>query len=345
MIPEIDSCFTIPEHRPASCRLCESVPSDAPRRHWKHEPERGAWHLIADSPDLMARLPEKAHFVTALPYTLMPDGLRHYQGPLYWEHDADDPAQALADLRRCLEVLYIEYDLPLEAVHVWHSGGRGYHATIPLQVLGAEAGHPDLPRIYKTMVDQLFPTSIAPTLDRRVYSGGMGRMWRLPNRRRSDNGRYKVPLAMREVLHRPYGDIQALTRRRRKGRYWPDDAELSPCPALVYLYQQVAATIRTTPPASRLDDGQRISAGQRNQTLASLAGSMRRRGMSEEAIRAALQAENQQRCDPPLPDTEVQRIAASIGRYAPSERHTPVNGDPRRPLLGARYLAQEVAHG
>jgi putative DNA primase/helicase len=56
----------------------------------------------------------------------------------------------------------------------------------------------------------------------------------------------------------------------------------------------------------------------RNNMLTSLAGSMRRKGMSEAAINAALQVENTARCDPPLDKSEVNAIACSIMRYAPS---------------------------
>jgi putative DNA primase/helicase len=69
-----------------------------------------------------------------------------------------------------------------------------------------------------------------------------------------------------------------------------------------------------------------ISEGQRNATLASLAGSMRRKGFGEAAILAALLVENAEHCDPPLPELEVARIARSIGRYAPAV----VEGRPRR---------------
>jgi hypothetical protein len=62
----------------------------------------------------------------------------------------------------------------------------------------------------------------------------------------------------------------------------------------------------------------KIPAGTRNQTLASLAGTMRRRGMSEGAIRAALLEENA-RCEPPLPEREVAAIARSVSRYDPEE--------------------------
>jgi hypothetical protein len=64
---------------------------------------------------------------------------------------------------------------------------------------------------------------------------------------------------------------------------------------------------------------ERIVEGQRNEMFASLAGSMRRRGMSEEAIEAALVAENAGRCDPPLPEDEVKAIARSVARYPAAE--------------------------
>ncbi len=59
-----------------------------------------------------------------------------------------------------------------------------------------------------------------------------------------------------------------------------------------------------------------IEAGSRNVALASMAGAMRRKGVSEEGILAALWVENQ-RCQPPLADEEVRKIAKSIAKYAP----------------------------
>jgi hypothetical protein len=60
-----------------------------------------------------------------------------------------------------------------------------------------------------------------------------------------------------------------------------------------------------------------IPAGQRNATLARLAGTMRRVGMGLPEIAAALHQTNRTRCEPPLADAEVDRIAASVARYAP----------------------------
>jgi hypothetical protein len=237
-------------HEPRSCHLCESVPSEAYQRHWKHEAKAGYWHTIADGPDLMARLTRQAHFLTILSYLPGADGVpSHYCGSFYGECDADDPTQAFADLRHCLQMLEAEYDCSLDAVRVWHSGKRGPHWTIPPVVIGAEAGYPYLSHIYAAMVQRLFPPSVAPTLDRSIYSMGKGRMWRLPNRRRSDTGRYKVPLSIREVLYKPYAALEALTVRARKGIFWPPEEDLSPCPGLVELYQETAVAIERTPDA------------------------------------------------------------------------------------------------
>ena len=58
-----------------------------------------------------------------------------------------------------------------------------------------------------------------------------------------------------------------------------------------------------------------IPEGQRNDTLASLAGTMRRTGLSTSEISAALHEANRVRCSPPLDGHEVETIAISVGRY------------------------------
>jgi len=65
--------------------------------------------------------------------------------------------------------------------------------------------------------------------------------------------------------------------------------------------------------------GNRIPEGQRNNTLTSLAGTMRRRGMPERAITAALLEVNADLCDPPLHEKEVRLIIRSISKYESKE--------------------------
>jgi hypothetical protein len=239
-----DISISHPRHDPLVCPQCEQVSPNIWRRHWKTEPPRRFWHVIADGPDLMARLPKSAHFLTILAYLPGPDDQpSHYRGAFYMEGDADDPADVQKDMRRYVEILQVEYDISPEAIRLWLSGGRSFHSTIPPHVIGSDEGHPFLPDIYARMIDRLFPPAIAPTLDRGIYNRGMGRMWRLPNRRRTDTNRYKVPITLAELLHKPYIDLDVLTAKPRKGVFWSSEDELSPCPGLVQLYQEARAQV------------------------------------------------------------------------------------------------------
>jgi hypothetical protein len=65
------------------------------------------------------------------------------------------------------------------------------------------------------------------------------------------------------------------------------------------------------------EEGEAIHEGTRHNTLMSVAGTMRRRGLTSEEILAALRAMNTGRCAPPLPDEEVRQIAGSAGIYQP----------------------------
>jgi putative DNA primase/helicase len=94
----------------------------------------------------------------------------------------------------------------------------------------------------------------------------------------------------------------------------PEDADLAdPPPWLIRLLE------RERPKGPAAPVGERIPLGERNKVLASLAGSMRRRGMGEGEIAAALQVTNEQRCQPPLEAEEVEKIAASVARYEPAD--------------------------
>ena len=94
----------------------------------------------------------------------------------------------------------------------------------------------------------------------------------------------------------------------------PDEADLADPPEwLMWLLERE----RTKGPAPPV--GERIPLGKRNDVLASLGGTMRRRGMGEAEILAALRVANEQRCQPPLEAGEIEKIAASVARYEPAD--------------------------
>jgi len=88
-----------------------------------------------------------------------------------------------------------------------------------------------------------------------------------------------------------------------------DDFEIAECPAWLRVIingeKQKAVEIS--------HEDSIIPEGSRDATLTSLAGTMRRRNMTEAEIEAALLVANRERCRPPLPEGQVKKIARSIG--------------------------------
>lgn len=72
-----------------------------------------------------------------------------------------------------------------------------------------------------------------------------------------------------------------------------------------------------TPPAPEAAGA--IGDGARNDTLASIAGTMRRRGLDADEIEAALVKVNAKRCKPPLSSGDLRTIAQSVARYEPAD--------------------------
>lgn len=74
-------------------------------------------------------------------------------------------------------------------------------------------------------------------------------------------------------------------------------------------YQQAASTQQAH------QSTKTATAGGRNTFLTRQAGKLRRAGFSNDEIEVALQKLNQTRCQPPLDNTEVKKIAHSVSRY------------------------------
>lgn len=96
----------------------------------------------------------------------------------------------------------------------------------------------------------------------------------------------------------------------------PGEFDLAPVP------QWFIAEMEASRGSSReLDDspGALIETGRREKVLVSLAGTMRSRGMTASEIYAAISAVNDERVQPPLATADLQRIASSVGKYAPDK--------------------------
>jgi len=118
----------------------------------------------------------------------------------------------------------------------------------------------------------------------------------------------------------------------------PDDMEpLRLHPSLLNLLLKPKGQKQTTKPV-----GREIPEGDRDNELARLAGGMRRNGMTESELLVALSEVNK-RCIPPLPDSDVRRIAHSIARYDPAESAASADSNcPVLPECAHLTLAQEA---
>lgn len=93
---------------------------------------------------------------------------------------------------------------------------------------------------------------------------------------------------------------------------WVNKTHLEPLPVAIKQLLEEPAQKRQAAPLPPM-----IGEGERNTLLTSLAGTMRRRGASEEAILAALEVTNQTQVSPPLSDKELRIIAGSIAKKEP----------------------------
>lgn len=91
-------------------------------------------------------------------------------------------------------------------------------------------------------------------------------------------------------------------------------APIAQCPAELLELIRPLRRSRGAEPLTR-----RVIAGGRNTHLTRVAGRLRRQGLDKDELAQALLAVNARRCDPPLDDVELQRIAESVSRYEASD--------------------------
>jgi hypothetical protein len=98
----------------------------------------------------------------------------------------------------------------------------------------------------------------------------------------------------------------------------PDETAIAEAPTwLLERVKQAQGVAEGKGPAPPIPD--KIPHGRQHDTLVSLAGSMRARGMVEEEIFAALWVVNENRCERPGPEANIRQIAASMMRYTPQD--------------------------
>lgn len=100
-----------------------------------------------------------------------------------------------------------------------------------------------------------------------------------------------------------------------KAYVWDIGSSLALAPLPQWLQDHSRGSVK---PA--IEESEYFPEGTRNSSLARLAGSMRRYGLTEQDILDTLLNVNQSKCNPPLPEAEVRNIARSIANYTPEQQ-------------------------
>ena len=153
-------------------------------------------------------------------------------------------------------------------------------------------------------------------MDMSIYD--QNRLFRIPNTKHQTSGLYKVQLRPNEFYNFTVEEIKTLAKQPRK-LFRPELP--APNAQLVQLFQEAKQGLTKIPKTTgQVTTTEEIREGDRNRNLTSLAGAMRRQGASYEEILEALKLRNESRCNPPLTEKEVERIAKSVSRY-PAENN------------------------
>lgn len=232
---------------------------------------------------------------------------------LWFDIDRDDPALALADVRRLVGFVLFRYsEFREDDVLAFTSGAKGYHVGVPLT-------HTPPPSAEFNAVCKVLAEGIAPEVG-VVIDGGIYdkvRLLRAPNSRHPKTGRHKVRLTHDELMGLSADRIAELAKTPIP--FDVPHAEVIP-PLLVDDWRAAEAQVRekasaratrTTTTAGRLNRQTMdyIKHGtetgkSRHTSLLSSAANLREFGASEALITALLE---EQGLDDGLPPKDVQR--------------------------------------
>lgn len=202
--------------------------------YWKSEGKSKWIRIAAQSSKINQAVKSGARYATIAQFTLDEDkNANCYFAPLYLDFDSAKIEDAFADVKKLFNILENEYQYPTDAARVYLTGGRGLHVELPTSTFGATDGDPNLPYIYKSIVERWN----LDTLDLKVYNQRKGRMWRLPNLKRT-NGKFKVPITTDEFQKMKTKELLALTNKPRPTFQFTDPKEFSPCSLLKQEYEQ-----------------------------------------------------------------------------------------------------------
>lgn len=259
-------------------------------------------------------------------------------GDLYFDldceiNDEEDFKRVKHDAQLVFSVLEMMLKVPREQVHIYYSGSKGFHITVPAEVFGIKP-KADLNEDFRAIAYFISKQTYGKTIDMKIYD--KRRLFRIANTINSKTGLYKVPV--------PFTMLYTCTWESLKRWAEAQHEELAPnpCPVipaikkykalLAYIYRdeiikaeerKMKAEKVIIPEMERpllpcvvnvLRNG--VSQGQRNNTAVAVASSLLQAGKTIDETEELMQEWNDTRNNPPLPEREICAVVKSAYEQA-----------------------------
>lgn len=253
-------------------------------------------------------------------------------GPLYFDLDFDinllrDNRSIRAQAQHCIMTLQQYLKIPSDQIYLYFSGGKGYHITVPSEVLGLGycerrvliKNYKDFAALIKEEWKQRYHTDHC--IDIKVYDSR--RMFRLPNSLNRTGQRYKILLPGNSYSSVDYSDLNSMSLipscyQEEKGhfcmlaRMWwdfltEDNTPIEHNTSTVKKQKKYRSNIL---PCVTAMLGTSVSVGNRNNTAVVLASALLQHDLSFDEVINTMILWNQNNT-PPLPEDELYNTIRS----------------------------------
>lgn len=244
-------------------------------------------------------------------------------GDLYLDFDdAGSFENVRKDALMALSYLKICYKIQEQYVRIYFSGNKGVHLIVPAEILGIEPMNL-LHGVFKFIANSIKSYTPNKTIDTKIYDNK--RMFRIPNTKHEKSGLYKIPITSEELRTFSEEQIRAMAVQQRdicfqkyagtnifaQKQFQRMIDEYSIFDKESRKDRKFKTKYNFTPPCIQkiLEDG--AEEGQRNITIACLAGFCKNSGKSlSESIDFI--SEWNGRNIKPTPEGELQKTVKSI---------------------------------
>lgn len=200
---------------------------------------------------------------------------KHITDNIIFDFDSDNLNDVRDDVIRFIDMLVFGYDVPLKGIRIAFSGNKGYHVSLPMELI-TEWVEPteNFWLTYKTFVELM--TVKFPTADTGIYNPL--RLIRILNTQHGKSGLYKVPIDYEQLCDKDFR-IQNYSNMTRPEPEQLATVEMEVCEPLNNIWNEALKVKIPVKEKSKQGDGSFAKAintpvgmGGRHEALSKIAG-------------------------------------------------------------------------